>query len=227
MSKKQELQIIARVKSDFPDKFGIPRQSGLVNELQSYIVFEPEFRNPDCLRELDEYSHIWLLWQFSANLEAGWSPTVRPPKLGGNKRVGVFASRSPFRPNSIGLSAVRLEGIELGTKHGPILRISGADIMDGTPVFDIKPYVPYADCIPGASGGYAVEKASLQVNIPDAELAKLPENLQSGLKALLAQDPRPGYQHDAERLYGLEFADFDIRFMVADGMLTVKNIIKK
>lgn len=227
MSKKTEIQIIAHIKSDFPDKFGIPRQSGLVNELRSYIIFEPEFRNPDCLRELEGYSHIWLLWQFSANLEAGWSPTVRPPKLGGNKRVGVFASRSPFRPNPIGLSAVKLESIELDTPQGPVLCISGADIMDETPIFDIKPYVPYADCHPEARGGYAVESVSLQVNIPEEELIKLPQELHQGLYSLLAQDPRPGYQHSADRIYGLGFAGFDIRFSVENDTLTVKEIIKK
>lgn len=216
---------IARMRSDFPTKFGIPRQSGLVQELRSTIVFEPEFRNPDTLRGIEGYSHLWLIWQFSEAVRSDWSPTVRPPRLGGNTRMGVFATRSPFRPNSLGLSSVRLLGVEQ-TKDGTVLHVAGADLMDGTPIFDIKPYVPYSDCHIDAKGGFT-DKAGdflLEVAVPDELLQKLPTDKQEAAKAVLSHDPRPSYQKDSDRIYGLDFAGFNIRFTVRDNVLTVISI---
>ena len=213
--------VIARIHTDFPDKFGVPRQSGLVDELRARVVFEPEYRNEQGVRGLEGYSHIWLIWQFSLSGEA-WSPTVRPPKLGGNVRVGVFASRSPNRPNPIGLSCVRLEGI---TK-GPVLHVRGADMVDGTPILDIKPYTPYADCHPEATGGYAVGpgRGELDVVLPPKLLALVPPDKRNALTAVLRLDPRPGYQDDPEREYGLAFAGLNVRFVVRGRVLTVTRV---
>ena len=213
---------IARMRSDFPTKFGIPRQSGLVQELRSTIVFEPEFRNPDTLRGIEGYSHLWLIWQFSEAVRSDWSPTVRPPRLGGNTRMGVFATRSPFRPNSLGLSSVRLLGVE-ETKEGTVLHVAGADLMDGTPIFDIKPYVPYSDCHTDARGGFTDTAGDflLQVDFSQDLLNKLPAEKREAAKAVLSHDPRPSYQKDSDRVYGLDFAGFNIRFQVREGILTV------
>lgn len=219
---------IAKMRSDFPSKFGIPRQSGLVQELQSTIVFEPEFRNPDTLRGLEGYSHLWLIWQFSEAVRTDWSPTVRPPRLGGNTRMGVFATRSPFRPNNLGLSCVRLIGIEQTPNQGTVVHVAGADLMDGTPIFDIKPYVPYSDCHPDASGGFTDTAGEflLQVDFPPALLAKLPENKREATIGVLSHDPRPSYQRDPDRVYGLPFAGFDIRFTVRGDVLQVCDVVK-
>ena len=221
------MQIIGHIYNDFSSKFGIPRQSGIVTSLTSAIILEPEFRNPDIYRGIEGYSHLWLIWQFSKSEQKNWSPTVRPPKLGGNTRVGVFASRSPFRPNSIGLSSVELKSVEIDPEKGPILYVGGADLMNGTPIFDIKPYLPYTDSHPHALGGYAVtpDTATLEVNFPEALLMKLPLNLQQGLLELLKQDPRPGYQSEPERVYGLSFGGFDVHFTVNETILTVKDVI--
>ena len=219
---------IAKMRSDFPSKFGIPRQSGLVQELQSTIVFEPEFRNPDTLRGLEGYSHLWHIWQFSEAVRTDWSPTVRPPRLGGNTRMGVFATRSPFRPNNLGLSCVRLIGIEQTPNQGTVVHVAGADLMDGTPIFDIKPYVPYSDCHPDASGGFTDTAGEflLQVDFPPALLAKLPENKREATIGVLSHDPRPSYQRDPDRVYGLPFAGFDIRFTVRGDVLQVCDVVK-
>lgn len=220
------LKVIARIRSDFPTKFGIPRQSGLIPELTAAVVFEPDYRNPEALRGLEDFSYIWLIWQFSEALREEWSPTVRPPRLGGNRRVGVFASRSPFRPNAIGLSSVRLLGIEKHPRYGEILRVSGADLMDGTPIFDIKPYLPYGDCHPEASGGFTRElpEPLLAVDFPEKLLEQIPEERREALKAVLAHDIRPGYQRDEKRLYGLPFAGFDVKFRVTGKTLTVVEV---
>ncbi|MBQ2784899.1 MAG: tRNA (N6-threonylcarbamoyladenosine(37)-N6)-methyltransferase TrmO [Oscillospiraceae bacterium] len=222
-----EIQPIARMKSDFPTKFGIPRQSGLVEELRSTIIFEPEFRNPDTLRGIEGYSHLWLIWQFSEAVRTDWSPTVRPPRLGGNIRMGVFATRSPFRPNSLGLSCVRLLGVEQTESHGTVLHVGGGDLMDGTPIFDIKPYIPYSDSIPDALGGFtdAAKDFLLEVRFPDDLLQNLPVNKRDAAIAVLSHDPRPSYQKDSDRIYGLSFAGFDIRFSVCGNILTVHEII--
>ena len=219
---------IAKMRSDFPSKFGIPRQSGLVQELQSTIVFEPEFRNPDTLRGLEGYSHLWIIWQFSEAVRTDWSPTVRPPRLGGNTRMGVFATRSPFRPNNLGLSCVRLIGIEQTPNQGTVVHVAGADLMDGTPIFDIKPYVPYSDCHPDASGGFTDTAGEflLQVDFPPALLAKLPENKREATIGVLSHDPRPSYQRDPDRVYGLPFAGYDIRFTVRGDVLQVCDVVK-
>ena len=221
------MHVIARIKSDFPTKFGIPRQSGLVEELQATIIMEPEFRNPDMLRGLDGFSHLWLIWQFSANAEKTWSPTVRPPRLGGNTRLGVFATRSTFRPNFIGLSSVKLEGLEQTKEFGTVIHISGADLMDGTPIFDIKPYIPYGDCHPDATGGFTdtADSYLLEVDFPKELLCKLPEDKQLAAIGVLSHDPRPSYQKDSERIYGISFAGFDIRFQVKEDRLTVIEVI--
>lgn len=217
---------VAVVRSDFPSKFGIPRQSGLVPELRARIVFEPEFRNPDMLRGLDGFSHIWLIWNFSGNRQQGWSPTVRPPRLGGNQRMGVFATRSPFRPNPIGLSCVRLEQVILQGPDGPCLVISGADLMDGTPILDIKPYVPYADSHPDALGGFTSSAGDflLTVDFPPELLEQVPEGIREALMGVLQHDPRPSYQQDPTRVYGLTFGGFNVRFSVEDQTLTVREI---
>ena len=223
------LRCVARIRSDFPTKFGIPRQSGLVEALRATVVFEPEYRDPSALRGLEGFSHIWLLWLFSASVREGWSPTVRPPRLGGNARMGVFATRSPFRPNPIGLSSVRLEAVDLHTPEGPVLVVSGADLMDGTPILDIKPYLPYGDCHPEAAGGFTASRAwePLRVDIPPALLARLPEDRREALLGVLAQDPRPPYQDDPARTYGLDFAGWNVRFSVQDGTLTVWEVEPK
>lgn len=225
---KTELNIIAHIHTDFTSKFGIPRQSGLVDELEATIVFEPEYRNPDALRGIEEYSHLWLLWQFSECAGKEWTPTVRPPRLGGNKRMGVFATRSPFRPNPIGLSSVKLLGVEKTEKHGFILRVSGADLLDGTPIYDIKPYLPYVDSHPDASNGFALDEkvGRLNVDFPDKLLKIIPSEKQAALIAVLAQDPRPAYQDNPERIYGIEFAGFNVRFSVENSDLRVVEISK-
>ena len=214
------------MKSDFSTKFGIPRQSGLVDELRSTIVFEPEFRNPDALRGIEEFSHIWLIWQFSEAVRQEWSPTVRPPRLGGNIRMGVFATRSPFRPNNLGLSSVRLLGVENTKEHGTVLHVAGADLMDGTPIFDIKPYIPYGDSHSDARGGFTDHAGDflLNVDFPEELLHKLPLDKQAAAIGVLSHDPRPSYQKQAERIYGLNFAGFDIRFRVEEKTLTVLEV---
>ncbi|MBD5154023.1 MAG: tRNA (N6-threonylcarbamoyladenosine(37)-N6)-methyltransferase TrmO [Oscillibacter sp.] len=221
-----EIKPIAHINTDFKEKFGIPRQSGLVEALRASIIFEPEYRVPDAVRGLEEFSHIWLLWEFSRAHRENWSPTVRPPRLGGNKRVGVFATRSPFRPNALGLSAVRLEGVGTDGPDGPVLHVSGADLLDGTPIYDIKPYLPYADAIPKASGGFTDQTARrlLTVECPQELLAELPPEKREALLAVLAQDPRPSYQSDPDRVYGMAFAGAEIRFTVEGGTLTVRGI---
>lgn len=213
--------------SDFPTKFGIPRQSGLVESLQSTIVFEPEFRNSDTLRGIDGYTHLWLIWQFSEAAKSNWSPTVRPPRLGGNKRMGVFATRSPFRPNSLGLSCVRFLGLEHTANLGTVIHVAGADLMDGTPIFDIKPYIPYSDSHPSATGGFTddADDFLLNVNISPELLSKFPENKREAVVSVLSHDPRPSYQRDPDRIYGMPFAGFDIRFTVAERLLTVINVV--
>lgn len=218
-----ELSPIAYIRSEFPTKFGIPRQSGLVSSLRAMIVFEPMYRNPDALRGIESFSHLWLIWEFSEALRKGWSPTVRPPRLGGNTRIGVFATRSPFRPNPIGLSCVRLEQVCPDSKHGTVLLVSGADLMDGTPIYDIKPYIPYADAHPEAVGGFAQEAPvpTLQVDFPPQLLERVPEDRRQALISVLALDPRPSYQDDPKRVYGMSFADRNIRFTVKGSILTV------
>ncbi len=220
------MKIIGEIRSDFSTKFGIPRQSGLVEELKARVVFRPEYRNPDALRGLEEFSHIWLLWEFSQAVQEDWSPTVRPPRLGGNKRLGVFATRSPFRPNPLGLSCVRLEQVELKGPDGPTLVVSGADLMDGTPIFDVKPYIPYADCRPDATGGFTwqVERRLLEVDFPPELLELVPEDRRQALIGVLANDPRPSYQKDPERVYGMSFAGLEIRFSVTGERLTVCQV---
>ena len=219
------LRPIARMRSDFSGKFGIPRQAGIVPELESLVVFEPEYRIPEALRGIEGFSHLWLIWQFSENLREDWSPTVRPPRLGGNRRMGVFATRSPFRPNPIGLSAVKLEEIRLHTPEGPQLIVSGADLMDGTPILDIKPYLPYADAHPEALGGFAPNGGgALAVDCPPALLERLPADKARGLLEVLARDPRPSYQHDPDRVYGMDFAGHNVRFSVSGDTLTVRDI---
>ena len=222
------IQVIARMHSDFSTKFGIPRQSGLVEELRSTIVFEPEFRNADALRGIEDFSHLWIIWQFSEAVRQGWSPTVRPPRLGGNTRMGVFATRSPFRPNNLGLSSVKLLGVEHTEKYGTVLHVGGADLMDGTPIFDIKPYIPYGDCHPEATGGFTDTAGDflLEVNFPAELLAQLPEDKREAAIGVLSHDPRPSYQRKPDRVYGLTFAGFDIRFKVADDLLTVVSVEK-
>lgn len=223
-----QIQVIARMRSDFPSKFGIPRQSGLVDELRSTIVFEPEFRNPDALRGMEDFSHLWLIWQFSEAVRQGWSPTVRPPRLGGNTRMGVFATRSPFRPNNLGLSSVKLIGLEETAQYGTVIHVAGADLMDGTPIFDIKPYIPYGDCHPEATGGFTDTAGDflLKVDFPTVLLQKLPAAKQEAAVGVLSHDPRPSYQRKPDRVYGLSFAGFDIRFTVKDNTLTVHEVNK-
>ncbi len=226
MSETVPVHIIARIRSQFPEKFGIPRQSGLVEELKARVVFEPEYRDPQALRGLEGFSHIWLIWQFSRSMGAGWSPTVRPPRLGGNERMGVFATRSPFRPNPMGLSCVKLEKVELSTSEGPVLWVAGADLMDGTPIYDIKPYLPYADCKPQAVGGFASapKEATLTVDFPPQLLERVPQELREALSGVLAQDPRPTYHHDPQRVYGMAFGGLQVRFTVDGDRLTVVEV---
>ena len=202
--RKWTLKTIAHIHTDFPTKFGVPRQSGLV-DTKAEIIFEPEYRSEEAVRELEMYSHLWLIWEFSESVRDTWSPTVRPPRLGGNKRVGVFATRSPFRPNPLGLSCVRLESIEYRTSEGPVLHVVGADMMDGTPIYDIKPYLPYVDAHPEAKGGFAeeVKDYRLEVEFPEEWLKLIPEEKRAVLLEILAQDARPSYQKDEERIYGM------------------------
>ena len=224
----QTLEIIARIHTDFPDKFGIPRQSGLVEALEGRIVFEPKYRDPNALKGIDGYSHLWLIWQFSESVSEGWSPTVKPPRLGGNRRMGVFATRSPFRPNPLGLSCVLLVDVALNTPEGPVLRVAGADLMDGTPIYDIKPYLPYADCKSDAVDGLAglADRNTVDVDFPEALLQIIPEDKRESILEVLRQDPRPGYRHAGdERRYGVKFAGFDVRFIAqADGLRVVEVV---
>ncbi|MBO7637558.1 MAG: tRNA (N6-threonylcarbamoyladenosine(37)-N6)-methyltransferase TrmO [Treponema sp.] len=218
---------IARIKSDFPEKFGIPRQSGILKELKSIIVFEKEFRNANALRGLEGFSHLWLLWIFSENIRNSWKPTVRPPRLGGNTRLGVFATRSSFRPNPLAMSCVKIEEIRDDKEYGPVIVVSGADMMDGTPIVDIKPYLPYTDCVVDARGGFAASapESNLKVEIPNTLTQKIDTDKRESLVELLRQDPRPHYQDDPSRIYGLKFANHEIKFRVEDGQLTVIDII--
>ncbi|MBR5021822.1 MAG: tRNA (N6-threonylcarbamoyladenosine(37)-N6)-methyltransferase TrmO [Oscillospiraceae bacterium] len=217
---------IAKMRSDFPTKFGIPRQSGLAGNLRSTIVFEPQYRNADALRGLEDFSHLWIIWQFSEAVRKEWTPTVRPPRLGGNTRMGVFATRSPFRPNSIGLSCVKLISIEHTTDQGTVIHVAGADLMDGTPILDIKPYIPYCDAHPEALGGFTTNAGDflLKVNFPAELLKLLPKDKRDAALEVLSHDPRPSYQADPDRLYGLSFAGFDIRFTVKNETLYVKEV---
>ena len=222
------MNVIARMKSDFPTKFGIPRQAGLVEELRSTIIFEPEYRDPEALRGIEEFTHLWIIWQFSKAVRPDWSPTVRPPRLGGNTRMGVFATRSPFRPNFMGLSCVRLLGTEHTQQYGTVLHVGGADLMDGTPIFDIKPYIPYGDCHPEATGGFTDRTGDfiLQVHFPETLLCQIPKDKQQALIGVLSHDPRPSYQQDPHRVYGLSFGGWDVRFQVAENILTVTDVRK-
>ncbi len=222
-----EIKAIARIRTDFPSKFGIPRQSGMVESLEGTIVFEPEYRNRESLRGLENYSHLWLIWGFSKTICEDWSPTVRPPRLGGNIRMGIFATRSPFRPNPIGLSCVRLEKIRLNTSFGPEIQVSGIDMMDGTPIFDIKPYLPYADCRFDATGGFTdnIRMQVLQVHVASELLNRIPLEKQKALLSTLSLDPRPSYQNDSDRIYGFLFSDFEIRFSVKEQEIFVVDII--
>lgn len=221
-------KVIARIQTDFKTKFGIPRQSGLVQEVEGKIVFEPDYRNPDAVRGLGDFTHIWLIWQFSEAVREQWSPTVRPPRLGGNKRMGVFATRSPFRPNAIGLSCVRLEKVEYTQNDGPVLYVSGVDLMDGTPIYDIKPYLPYADCHPEAVGGFAStpKEATLQVVDPNNLLSNVCEEKRKALVGILSQDPRPTYQNDPKRVYGMCFGGYEVKFRVVDNQLWIESILE-
>lgn len=225
---ERAMKHIAYIRSDFPSKFGIPRQSGLVSSLKSTIVFQPEYRNAEALRGLEEFSHIWLIWEFSEAVRENWSPTVRPPRLGGNVRKGVFATRAPFRPNPIGLSSVRLESIEWNTPQGAVLHISGADLMDGTPIYDIKPYIPMGDCHPEAEGGFSDRHKDdrLQVEIPNEWKAVVPKESLEALIGVLEYDPRPAYQKNPDRVYGFPFAGMEVKFTVKDKMLTVCSVEK-
>ncbi len=228
MSGSVSMKVIATMRSAFPSKFGIPRQSGLVDSLRSSVVFEPEYRNPDALRGLEGFSHLWLIWSFSRSVREGWSPTVRPPRLGGNTRMGVFATRSPFRPNPIGLSSVRLDGIERHPTLGPVLHVSGADLLDGTPIFDIKPYLPYTDAHPDALEGFTAGYRGyrLEVAFPPELLARVPAGDRDALIGVLAQDPRPSYQEDPERIYGMAFGPLDVRFRADGRTLTVTDVVR-
>ena len=226
MDETAQVKIVAHIRSDFQQKFGIPRQSGLVDALEADIIFTPEFRDPEALRGLEGFSHLWLIWEFSQARRAKWSPTVRPPRLGGNQRMGVFATRSPFRPNPMGLSCVKLKEVRLHTPDGPVIRVAGADLLNGTPIYDIKPYLPYADCKPEAVGGFASapKEATLTVTLPPELEERVPEAKRAALRGVLAQDPRPSYQDDPERVYGMGFAGLDVRFRVAGGRLTVVEV---
>ncbi len=220
------MKIIARIHSDFPEKFGIPRQSGLVPQTRAKIVFEEEYRNPDALRGIEVFSHLWLIWSFSKAQRESWSPTVRPPRLGGNARMGVFATRSPYRPNAIGLSCVTLEEVQLNTPQGPVLIVGGADLMDGTPIYDIKPYLPYVDAHPEARGGFGSEKKdyALAVDFPPMLEEKVPREKREALRGVLSGDPRPSYQDDPQRVYGVAFAGMNVTFRVEGEMLTVVGV---
>lgn len=226
MSEVYEMKVIARIHNDFPTKFGIPHQSNRLEALKATIVFEPEYRVAEALRGLEEYSYIWLIWQFSEAVRDTWSPTVRPPRLGGNTRMGVFATRSPFRPNNLGLSSVKLEKIEFDQKLGPILHISGADLMNGTPIYDIKPYLPYADSHPDAKGGFTdrIRDYRLQVEFPEKLMREIPAGQREALLEVLANDPRPRYQNRPDKVYGLSYGHKDIHFQVRDDILTVCDV---
>ena len=220
------MKIIARIHCDFKEKFGIPRQSGLVKGTRAAIVFEPAYRNADALRGIDGFSHLWLIWSFSKAERDTWSPTVRPPRLGGNARMGVFATRSPFRPNAVGLSCVELIEVKAHTPEGPVLIVGGADLLDGTPIYDIKPYLPHADCHPEATGGFSSDKVDygLKVVFPPEWLERVPQDKREVVTQLLSQDPRPSYQSDPERVYGMAYGDFNVKFTVCDGVLTVCGV---
>lgn len=222
------LRVIARIHSDFSTKFGIPRQSGLVEALRARVVFEPEYRVPEAVRGLEEFSHIWLIWQFSQAVREDWSPTVRPPRLGGNRRLGVFATRSPFRPNALGLSVVGLERVEIDHALGPVLHVTGADLLDGTPIYDVKPYIPYADARPEALGGFTdrTPRRRLEVRCPEALLERVPPEKREALLGVLAEDPRPSYQSDPARVYGMAFGGVEVKFTVAGETLTVVSVEK-
>ena len=223
------LKVIAHIRTAFPTKFGIPRQSGLVDSLRGEIIFTPEYRNADAVRGLEDFSHIWLVWQFSGAVRETWSPTVRPPRLGGNTRRGGFATRSPFRPNPLGLASVKLEGIEMRPEVGPVLLVRGADLMDGTPIYDIKPYIPYADCHPDAAAGFTAQTQFHHVEVvcPEEVWAQVPAAERDGLRGVLENDPRPSYQHDPERVYGMEFAGLEVHFKVDGDTLTVTDISRR
>ena len=223
MSEQNNMKIIARIHNDFPTKFGIPHQSNRLSALKATIVFEPEYRNPDAVRGMEGFSHIWLIWQFSRAVRANWSPTVRPPRLGGNTRMGVFATRSPFRPNALGLSSVKLLKVEPNTPQGPVLTVGGAALLDGTPIFDIKPYLPYVDAHPDARGGFTdtTKFYTLQVQAEPEVLEQIPADKRDALLGVLRSDPRPSYQHDPERLYGLSFGGVEVKFKVDGDVLTV------
>ncbi len=229
MDSEFHIKPIAHIKSDFSEKFGIPRQSGLVQSLTSKIIFESEYAVADAVRGLEEYSHLWIIWQFSKAVRDDWSPTVRPPRLGGNTRVGVFATRSPFRPNPIGLSAVKIEKIELDDVNGPVITVSGADLLDGTPIYDIKPYLPYADCIQDATNGFTgkFSEKKLDVRCDKGLLEVLPEEKREALIGVLSLDPRPSYHNDPDRVYGMNFADVEVKFRTDGETLFVTEIIKK
>ena len=229
MIKSVEMQVIAYIHNDFKTKFGLPRQSGLVEEIPSVIVFEPPFRDPAAFRGIEDYSHLWLVWQFSEAKKEHWSATVRPPRLGGNRRMGVFATRSPYRPNPIGLSSVTLTDVVMDEKNGPLLYVTGADLMDGTPILDIKPYLAFTDSHPEAEGGFAaaIDPYRLEVDFPEELLAKIPEEKRNALLGALREDPRPSYQEDPERIYGLAYGSFDVRFYVREGRLTVVEVKKE
>lgn len=226
MKENLSVQVIAHIENDFGTKFGLPRQSGLVEEVGSVIVFEPAFRDPAAFRGLEDYSHLWLIWQFSASHEKNYSATVRPPRLGGNRRMGVFATRSPYRPNPIGLSSVKLEKIVFDDLRGPLLYVRGADLMNGTPILDVKPYLPFTDSHPEAGGGFAasIDEYRLEVDFPEALLKKIPGEKREALLGVLAEDPRPAYHEDPERVYGFSFGNAGIRFRVAEGILTVVDV---
>ena len=227
-TKNKQLKTIAHIHTDFPTKFGIPRQSGIIASLKGRIVFEPEYRNAEAVRGLEEFSHLWLIWEFSEAVREGWSPTVRPPRLGGNVRKGVFATRSPFRPNPIGLSSVKLDSVEIDPKLGPVIHVSGADLMDGTPIYDIKPYIAYTDSHPDAVSGFASKPAEylLEVEFPEALSQKVDPELRESLVEVLAHDPRPQYHDDPERVYGMEFGGFEVKFQVQEMQLKVVEIKK-
>ena len=228
MRDSKPFDIVAVIRTDFPEKFGIPRQSGIVKNLRGKIVFEPQYRDPTAIRGLEDFTHLWLLWKFSENSDRKWSPTVRPPRLGGNKRMGVFATRSPFRPNPIGLSCEKIVKITENSPEGPIIEVSGADMLDGTPIYDIKPYIPYTDSHPDAKGGFAdkVYGDLLKVEIPEELTKEIPEDTLQSLKEILASDPRPAYKEDGDRIYGFDFSHYSIKFTVNGGVLKVTEIAK-
>ena len=226
-----EMKMIGRIHTDFATKFGIPRQSGLVPELMGEIVLEPEYRNPDAVRGLEEFSHLWLVWEFSKAVRSDWSPTVRPPRLGGNQRVGVFATRSPFRPNPIGLSCVRLERIDLEDPRKPVILVSGVDMMDGTPIYDIKPYLPYADSHPGAKGGFTdgteVRRVTVELLEELVAASEISGEKLQALRGVLEQDPRPRYQKDPQRIYGMSFGKYEVKFTVREDVLRVVELVQR